>query len=626
MEDLLSEDSTMEIVHGDGDLLIMRKAFDIKSIPLGDRITLAENRYRYGQSLGALKYDIPEFLNKDILTRDLFPAISVGTAAIGAYTNPSAIDIIADSRQYFEEATFESGTVTIVLTNNMPIPVTFPEPAKLLDNTGRVLGSTAIPGTLQPGESRSLPQIILQGVTIKNQMTMQLRVATPGSGGQSVTLKSTHGLNIKISIEKTKILSAVAFLPSQQSTISEAVDITNNDGSSITSGKIKYGTLRFNVQNYIAVGTDLNLTIEGMTDAGGLPIQRQFRTEARAGKQLEFNLAGYNFAPLQGKYIKYTVAVVTDEAKQKAVLIKAVDSVTISATLYGLIFEEMQGTLSPRFVAVDQSQNINFDFTSKLNGELEFSNAKMWAVLRNQASLPVQIDNLKVTGIQSSASTTAVINVPGQRIQGGAETLVDFNSSEVLNFLNTFSAKFPDKLDVQGSVTLNPDGLPGRASTRDSISGTIYVEIPMQFQMKSGVITDTSAVDINKDNKKRFDEINSGSMTFEMENHLPTEMVLESAILDNASNILFEPRAVGGGDISVPSGELDNDGRVSKAVKSSTTIQFAAEEFKKMVVSKWILVRLRMKSNTQKSVAFRTTDYIKVRAYATLNVNSNIMK
>lgn len=356
--------------------------------------------------------------------------------------------------------------------------------------------------------------------------------------------------------------------------------------------------------------------------------RRRVQLGARSGpgnKDLSINLAGYTLAPVSGKYLQYTVAIQTGAAEADPVLIKAVDSIAVIASLSNVVFDQMHGTLAPRTVEVDQTQNINFDFSSKLSGDMQFSQAKMWAVLSNRANVPVQVDKCKVTGLLGGTSKTAVLTVPDERIQGGGETTVPFQDGEVLNFLNTFSDPFADKLHVTGSVVLNPDGTPGSASSHDSVSAVLWVEIPLEFSMKNGVINDTSAMTMSKENQQRFENVNAGTITFDLENHMPADMTLETAILDQNYNVLLTPRAVDGSEITVPAASVDGQGRVAKASQSTTSINFNAQDFKKLVLSKWIKVKLRMNTDQARTVAFRTTDYIKVRAYATLNVSSTIV-
>jgi hypothetical protein len=625
MEDLLSQDSTLEIIPGDDNILILRKGFDVESILLGDRITLSDNSYSYHQELGELNYDIPELISRDILVRDLFPTMQVRTGPVDRIANPSIAHVAVDARDYFEEMTFKEGLILITLKNNMPVPLSFPAPALLTDENGATLASFVVSGILLAGETRELPAYNLKGKTLKDDMSLSITVATPGSEGHSVTVLSTHGLHVTAAIVNTEILSALAYLPSQQSLYQEKVDITNNDGSNIASGKLRHGRMIYDVFNHIPVGAEVTLTVHGIITPAGTALVRNFHVDARKKHYMEIDLTGSVLEPSQGKYLEYSVLVKTDAAEQQPVRIHAEDSIAGTATLFGMILESVDGTLATRQIQVDQTQHVNFDFTSRLSGEIEYSKAKMWTVLKNSADVAVQVDNLRITGLLSGSSTSAYVNVPYQRINGNNESTVLFADNEVLNFLNTFSGKFPDQLKVQGSVTLNPDAAPGRAASDDKITGTIFVELPMQFTMKSGVINDTSAMTMSKENQQRFEDVNSGSITFEMENHLPADMILEASVLDQHYNVLLEPRAIDGSAISVPSAEVDTEGRVYKATTQQTQIEFKQEEFKKLVLSKWIRVRLRMNAESARNMAFRTTDYIKVRAFATLNVNSKIL-
>lgn len=624
LEELLGKDGSLEILSGDDDLLILRKEFPFQGVAIGDRITLDQNAYYVSKKLGALEYEIPDFVDKDVLVRTVFPDIALGSGTVAAHTSPNDIDIAIDPKEFFKEITFEDGFVTVRIRNDMPVPARFPTPVRLIDKGGNTLASVAVNFTLAPGETRELPKFRLRNVTLKDEMLLRTSVATPGSNGQSVMLESSDGLHLEVGIEQTQIRSAIAYLPSQEVEYDDLVDITNGDGTYIESGTIKTGTLRFNLYNYIPVGADLSIQVDGLLE-NGAPMQRAVRIEPRTGKSIDFQLKNVAVQPLQGKYLSYKIHIITDEAKNTPVFIQAIDSVSVRGTLYGVIFDDLTGSIAPTNIEIDQTEDILFDYTSRLSGNIEFSEARMWTVLYNQANIPVKTDACSVKGTHTLSGRNSTVNIPDSRIDGAAESKLNLPDGEVVSFLNTFSGDFPDRLQLTGNIILNPEGQPGSVSSGDSVRGSLFVEIPMHLNLEAGEINDTSEVAFDHNTREKMSAINSGYIVIDLENHMPVDMTVEPAILDEDYKVLLEPKPIGGGEFLVNAADVDNSGRTLKSTESFTSLEISGDDFKKFLLSKWVRFRLKMKSPGNGAVLFRSQDYIKIRAYAKMNVHTDIV-
>jgi hypothetical protein len=208
-------------------------------------------------------------------------------------------------------------------------------------------------------------------------------------------------------------------------------------------------------------------------------------------------------------------------------------------------------------------------------------------------------------------------------IAGKSQTTIQFENSQVVNFLNSFSPEYPDSLGMEGEFVLNPTHAYGSATSEDRLTGDLYVEFPMRFTQMSGSITDTVEMVMDEDSRKKLAEVNEGTLSFDLENHLPTAVIIEPEFLDKNYRLLFTPLSVDGQPLSVAAAPVDANGFVSRSVFEKVAMHFTAEDF--ALLAKAAFIRFRISFNAKDSGgAFRSTDYVRIRGYARLNVSTAI--
>ena len=437
-----------------------------------------------------------------------------------------------------------------------------------------------------------------------------------------VAVNSTQYLRVQGEIQGSEILSVKGFVPSQEMTQTRSVDLAGNSGMRIQSATVRGGSLSFAIVNHFNLSADVSITLRGAT-LGGVPLTAATTVPAKGSKTLSIDLTGAKLALQNETTLLYDASVVTEDASQKAVLVKRTDSVSVTGSVKSVTFAQMTGRLAPRTLKIRRMERSDFGLDKTIEGSIRLTEATMWVNLRNQAVLPVGIVDASVLG-KSINGTSSKIQVLPLDMAGKSQTVIHFNDGHVVNFLNSFTPQLPDSLGLEGTFTLNPDGVYGSASSTDSIAGDLYVEFPLRFTQVSGSVTDTVEMFIDEDSRKKLAEINEGELMFDVENHLPTMVTIEPEFLDSRYKLLLAPVTTEGTALTVRSAAIGGDGFTSSSVTEKLRMRFSGEDFVTVSRAAYIRFKISFDAVESSAAAFRSTDYVRIRGYARLNVSTAI--
>ncbi len=623
MEELLSEDSLLHVSGTGANVLLITQHFPMQPILFDDYLVLGDRQVRYEETFGAVHFEIPDYLDQSLDVFTLFPNLQSGTQIVAPQTSQLGLDVEIDAREYFEEVVFDEGRLGMNFTNNLPITLVINE--IVLKNTyQQVLGTITPNRIVTPGETINLQGFDLGGLTLNSSMSLGFVVSTPGSGGQPVELLGSMGLGVRGELNNTDIRSITGYLPSQQLQYQHTIDCSE-EGLRIDKGRVSTGAISFTVNNRFNIGAHLTFTVPEIT-VQGKAFKRSVYVGARTTEVMQISLAGNDVQPSGQHELNCFVDVVTDDATAQPVLVRKSDLINVTAALENVTFESMTGTMDARNVNMHDMVLSELQLSSRIEGEIEFSSARMWAAIDNASYLPIALDDAVVLGKSVKNGITSRLPITPVTVTAQSETLIPFADSEVVNFLNSFSPNYPDSIGINGNMVLNPESIAGTIHTGDAITGEIFVEIPMQFDKLDGFAVDTIEMMWDDDNRERMDAVNEGVFVFDIENHLPSSVVIEAEIMDASYRVLLEPRTAEGGLMMVGPAPVNGEGYVTRAIKTQFELHFTGENFEKFAVSKWIRFRLGFASDIGSRATFRTTDYIKVRGWAKVNVSSSIVE
>lgn len=621
MEDMLQEDDIIQITQNGDQVLVVSQRYPLNSISLGDHLRISEVSFSASETFNTVRFDMPDYLDQQLNVYTLFPNLPRGEQVVGALRNDLGVTVTMDTREYFEELTFDRGKLSLTFTNSVPVPLRI-EAIRLLAVDGSTIEQMNYGEMVQPEQVITLPALDLSALTLTNNMKLAFDISSPGSSGATVNVSSAHSLGVKGEVHETDILSIRGYLPSQNLEYNRTVDIAESSGMRIKDAVIKNGSLQFTLTNHFAIGAQISLTLPKAT-RNGKPLTASRQVGPHGTATLSIDLSGAALQLQNETELVYDARIVTDDASDHVVFVRKNDSVSMNGALRDVTLSSMTGTLAPTTLSIREMEQSEFNLDKTISGSIQLEEARMWASIRNLALLPVGIKDARVLGKNTSGSS-ANINIIPLDIDGQSETTINFENGQVVNFLNSFSPEYPDSLGLEGTFVLNPVGAYGSASASDSIDGDLFVEFPLRFTQISGSVVDTVDMFIDEETRDNLTEVNEGTLTFDVENHLPTSVTIEPEFLDAQGRVLLAPVASSGTPLSVAAAPVDDRGYVYRAVIEKVQMHFLSEDFAKLAQAVSIRFRIVFSAEESAGAAFRTTDYVRIRGYARLNISSTI--
>jgi len=620
MHDMLTDDEMLRLTENGDQVLVYTKRQPLDAICLGDHLVLDDGSFRISENISAVRFDIPEYLDQGVAVSTLFPTLRQGTQVVPQLRNELALAVEIDAREYFEEMTFSRGRLLLFFTNKLSIPLRL-EHIRLLSTTGAVIAQSSYNGLVQPGAEISLPHVLLDGMTLNSLMRLAFDVSTPGSN-EAVDISGSMYLGIKGRIEQTEISSVRGCIPAQHFQVQNEIDMPGAVGMRIREALVKHGAVHLVVTNHFNLAASITVTLpNAMRDAS--PLRATTTVQANSSKSLSIDLSNAVLTPRNETMLLFESSVSTEDAGSRVVTITATDNVSIDGEFERVAFTTMTGNYSPGTIAIRSMQVSDFGLDKSVAASLQLHDVRMWASLRNQASLPLGMNDVSILG-RSRSGSSASLNVQAMDIGGRSDKTVQFDNTHVTSFFNSFKPAFPDSLGMKGKFLLNPDKQYGSLHASDSILGDVHVEFPLRFTQVSASITDTVKLVIDESSRRKMTDVNEGTFTFSIENHLPASVTIEPVFLDERYKPLLSPTSTSGDAPYVAAAPVDVNGFVARSITESINLHFSGQDFAAISRAAWVQFRISFDSKQQSGATFRSTDYVRVRGYARLNISSTI--
>jgi len=269
----------------------------------------------------------------------------------------------------FSAAIFNDGSLSLTIINDLVIPLGDVDvQLKNIDGSNIVGGSTTIVGPINSGEQQSalldLADVILPGDIIVE--------VTGSSPGQNNVLIDDDAKNSSFSVEITgsglEVTSATAKIPAQ--TISEAgtIDLAS-DSNKVVLATIAAGKLVIDIDNYMAITSEMNLSIPSLKTPDGFNFQTNISIGANSSDLIsETNISGYALSmSIDEQSVDYSYDVTTQDSGEDLIVISSTDSITVNIILEGLVegqqlsFSDFEGKVAPQDLGFDGQMNIESD-------------------------------------------------------------------------------------------------------------------------------------------------------------------------------------------------------------------------------------------------------------------------
>jgi hypothetical protein len=423
--DIFSGDSsiTKESYGLSDSIFVFNKTVNIDKQEVGDKLSIEDINKQFSQSIDNVRIE-----NKEVKEKIGFDPVGINSienkvvSEIGLITldniEPEATDPYLFSAIYpsisdlpnestvnipffnlepttnnfsfsdFSEATFNSGSLSITIINNLVIPLGDIE-VKFKRSDGSEIsgGVTTIQGPINI-DSQESAILDLSGLTLPGNVIVEVAGSSPG--GENILINDdakNSSFSVEISGSGLEVISANANIPSQIISESGLINL-EADSNKVALAIISGGSLVIDIDNYMSVTSNMVLSIPSLKTIDGNNYQSNINISANSENILTTtDISGYTLSmDISDQSVIYSYDVVTDDSGNDNIQIQSSDSIVVNIILKGLVegekllFSDFEGMVTP--------QNLGFEGKIDIESDSDILEASL-----SQGSLTLNISN-----------------------------------------------------------------------------------------------------------------------------------------------------------------------------------------------------------------------------------------
>jgi hypothetical protein len=636
LSEIVSRDTSM-LRAGAGGIVEYRAHMQAPATPIGDLLSFRPPDTTAVIRLGTFAVATPP-MTMPLVVPWLPPGATVPVPDTTTVLPALPVDVPT-----FETVTFATGTITLTMTNHLPVEVDVPGTVTLTDNDGRTLARFTFPPGLVPPNGTASATDDLAGKTTGHELVMNgLLLHTPGSTTPVVIPPGDH-LTLTLATSGTRARRAsLAQIPPQRLADNDSADLALDDSTLVEEARFSSGRLHVDVTSHIALPLVFRFRIDDLyRTSGGRQVvyEDSIALQAGASGGTEIRLTGCTLRSSDGSLLRSLRTVTTVALQQgQSVTIADTDRVEVRLTTpEAPVIDSAVGVVRPTWLDVNVPVAVDFgELPTRFAGQINIPAASLG--LSTAVSFGFPMDLYVVIGARTAANTWTYLSVPGtqKRIQPGAGS-VTFDTSEVGGFLSAFSGELPDTLYLLGQVLVNPPEayLPtlagaGSFGRHSAFQGAITLDVPLMLGISDGTYRDTLAIgDTTGDgagdfrvDRDRLHNVQSGRIYVDIDNGLPMAMTMQLQLLNGAAApLLTLPRA--GEQIGVPAAQVDAQGNVTVPAFRRSTIVLNTSDVRQFDPASALAYALFFATPPGGAARFRVSDYVHVRVWSTLSYRVN---
>ena len=147
----------------------------------------------------------------------------------------------------------------------------------------------------------------------------------------------------------------------------------------------------------------------------------------------------------------------------------------------------------------------------------------------------------------------------------------------------------------------------------------------MRATLISCTFIDTIAYKMTPETAFKLQLATNGVLMLEVDNHLPVEVIVEPVITGSDYTPLLTPTTTSGDLMRIAPATLGSDMKTITPVRSKVEVVLTGTDFDKLVEGKFLIIRLKLTALGSIPVALTLDDFLRLRSYARVEVNSNII-
>jgi len=565
----------------------------------------------------------------------------------GASTSLQGISLPASGQ--FDWLGVDSGTVSLTITNTLPLQISFPQGLRLKNNSTSPQDTT----TIAPFNIPQIDSAGTAGSTWTGSFTISKKIVYAALKSDSIkvnllgrtgsfTISPTAGVSFTFSSGSFLVDSAAAVIPNQ--TIVPTTDslFTVDDSIVVKDADFRSGSFNAVIKNHsnvtVAMYLQFNDLVNTQSNQSFLINQNLLPNDSIVSP---VNLSQYSIHTTPsnlGSKISFRLGISSIQSVNK-ISITSHDFITSGIEVTSpFVIKSVTGKIKPTTLIVNngmpglQGDVSNFSATS-----INFSSQSITLNLGVYSGFVTDY-NLTLTGISRAQNKTVTLVIPPpagsaqNRITPSANGLAQIvlnNSTGFGTFLSSFFQAIPDTFILNGSVTINPSdvfGTPGGYATIYDTS-KLYSSVDFYFPLDVG-ISNAQYADVVPI-KGKFDSsfvgnTKSGSLYFTISNGLPVSFGF-LATFQKYDPVIKGPRTlltvpVSGAPEIIQGGKVNASGIVTSDSSTSFSLSLYNAQIQQLVNadSVGVLFLLSTSSGASVPVVFDSTYTIHVRASANM--------
>ena len=560
--DIFSGDSsiTKESYGLSDSIFVFNKTVNIDKQEVGDKLSIEDINKQFSQSIDNVRIE-----NKEVKEKIGFDPVGINSienkvvSEIGLITldniEPEATDPYLFSAIYpsisdlpnestvnipffnlepttnnfsfsdFSEATFNSGSLSITIINNLVIPLGDIE-VKFKRSDGSEIsgGVTTIQGPINI-DSQESAILDLSGLTLPGNVIVEVAGSSPG--GENILINDdakNSSFSVEISGSGLEVISANANIPSQIISESGLINL-EADSNKVALAIISGGSLVIDIDNYMSVTSNMVLSIPSLKTIDGNNYQSNINISANSENILTTtDISGYTLSmDISDQSVIYSYDVVTDDSGNNNIQIQSSDSIVVNIILKGLVegekllFSDFEGMVTP--------QNLGFEGKIDIESDSDILEASL-----SQGSLTLNISNS--INISAEGAPEALITIT-QIVSGINDEPLVINTGSMFGVLE------PIEVDLNGYKII----MPQENQFLDYIADVQTVYEVGTYSLLDSIEIDISVTDLGFSTVRGF--FSQDAMSDSNSIFLDDSTIINSALLESGKLTLLIDNNIG---------------------------------------------------------------------------------
>ena len=617
------EDNSISIVFKE-DSLITFDVSDILEIPAQDE----QNKIF---KVGALKLD--DFtgggsISLDEISAGFPPALRAALVALDGGTGifPAIPSLPGDSITIgsfgnFAQVEFGSGTVTVTITNNLPVEISLVVALKNASDNSQIGSNLSFDNIPAGGTANS--QIDLTGETVTSSLIAELvSISSPGSAPNTVPVNMSDEITISVATSNLTVVRGQAFLPEQLFlSIADTIQFNLDNEVEITFIELITANIDYTMTSHLAENIEVVITLP--TSLSGTDTTRFVIPLGASGTRsgllsLDNTINDFSTDPVQPyNSIPFEYGLSVKPSGGGMVNFDLTDSVVLAYTISDIDFSYVEGYFGQHSFDVDEdSIDLGLgELEDNISGTFTLTNPIIDINFSNSIGVPVSFD-LSLIGSNSAGETqglnTSTMNIayPADRDNSPDTSTISFNKDNT-DIVELIEMR-PGEINYSGGATVNPSGKQGWdnfVTGESSVIAGLEIEIPLEFRANNLALQDTienplKPEDSEEDEDFSISDIEFATLHLFVNNGFPLEIGFKIQLYDSVAGQVLATLDV---PVLFPAAPVDGNGVVTGPTEDTTSIVITGEFLEYLEIADELIVRGSLNTYNSGAVKILTT-------------------